>query len=189
MNVEKTALDGVLVVTPKRFGDLRGFFSETWNQSLFAEKGIDVPFVQENHSLSRSAGTIRGLHCQAPPRAQAKLIRVVRGRVVDVAVDVRRGSPSYGKWVSVELSAENGKQLFVPVGFLHGFATLDADTEVLYKCSDFYAPECEASVRFDDQEIGIDWGVEPGKVVLSDKDARAQTFKDFLSPFVFEVTP
>ena len=188
MKVETTSIPGVHVVTPKRFGDHRGFFSETWNKALFAENGITADFVQDNHSFSQPAGTVRGLHCQSPPHAQDKLVRVARGRILDVAVDVRRGSPHYGKWVAVELSAENGKQLFVPVGFLHGFATLDPDTEVLYKCSDFYAPACEASVRFDDPDLGIGWGVAPENAILSGKDARAPLFGDFQSPFVYEAT-
>ena len=134
MKVEPTSLAGVVVLTPKRFGDDRGFFSEVWNQRVLQEQGIDAAFVQDNHSLSRDVGVLRGLHCQTPPFAQDKLVRVARGRVDDVVVDIRKGSPSYGNWISVELSAENGAQLFVPKGCLHGFVTRVPDTEILYNC-------------------------------------------------------
>jgi dTDP-4-dehydrorhamnose 3,5-epimerase len=184
--IETTALDGVLIVTPQRFGDERGWFSETWNRNSFARHGIDIDFVQDNHSLSRDVGTVRGLHCQAPPHAQDKLVRAVRGAILDVAVDARVGSPTYGNWISVELSAQNGRQLFVPKGFLHGFSTLTPDTEVIYKCSDFYDRASEMAVRFDDAELGIDWGADTTSAVLSDKDRIAPAFRDFTSPFVFE---
>jgi dTDP-4-dehydrorhamnose 3,5-epimerase len=180
---EQTALPGVVIVTPKRFGDDRGFFSETWNRRLLAENGIDVEFVQDNHSLSRAVGTLRGLHYQRPPHAQAKLVRVGRGRVLDVAVDIRRGSATYGRWVAVELSAENGRQLFIPAGFLHGFATLEPDSELLYKCSDYYAPECDGAVRYDDPDLGIDWGLGGKPPVLSAKDAAAPYLRDIDTPF------
>jgi len=183
MKIEETALPGVAIITPARFGDHRGFFSESWNRARMAEAGIDIDFVQDNHSLSGKAGTVRGLHFQAPPHAQAKLVRCGRGRLFDVAVDIRRGSPTYGQWFGTELSFENGRQMLVPEGFLHGFATLEPETEIIYKCSDYYAPDCDDAVRFDDPDIGIDWqlgGMEP---VLSDKDTRAQAFADFLSPF------
>ncbi len=153
-----------------------------------AEAGLDVDFVQDNHSLSEHAGTIRGLHFQAPPHAQAKLVRCGRGALFDVAVDVRRGSPTYGHWVGVELSFENGRQLFVPEGFLHGFMTRAPMTEIIYKCSDYYAPDCDGAVRFDDPDIGIDWGVDRADVILSDKDARAQNLSGFQSPFTIEET-
>ena len=183
MKIEETALPGVAIITPARFGDHRGFFSESWNRARMAEAGIDIDFVQDNHSLSGKAGTVRGLHFQAPPHAQSKLVRCGRGRLFDVAVDIRRGSPTYGQWFGTELSFENGRQMLVPEGFLHGFATLEPESEIIYKCSDYYAPDCDGAVRFDDPDIGIDWqlgGMEP---VLSDKDARAQAFADFLSPF------
>ena len=185
MQIEKTALEGVLIITPKRFGDGRGFFSESWNRALLAEHGIDLEFVQDNHSLSREVNTVRGLHFQAPPHAQAKLVRCGRGALFDVAVDARRGSPTYGGWVGVGLSASNGRQLLVPKGFLHGFATRQPDTEILYKCSDYYAPECDGAVRFDDAGLGIDWGLT-GAPVLSDKDAGALGWADFDSPFQWE---
>ena len=186
MDVAATALSGVFVVTPKRFGDHRGFFSETWNARALRAAGLDIDFVQDNHSFSAEQGTVRGLHFQAPPSAQDKLVRVVRGAVKDVAVDIRKGSPTYGKWVGVELSAENGKQLFVPKGFLHGFATLTPDVDVLYKCSDFYTPDCDGSVRFDDPELAIDWGISNQDAVLSEKDAKAPGFGAFVSPFEYE---
>ena len=185
MLVEETALDGVLILTPKRFGDARGFFSESWNRKTLADKGINLDFVQDNHSLSAAVNTVRGLHFQAPPHAQDKLVRCGQGRLFDVAVDIRKGSPTYGAWVGVELSAENGTQLLVPKGFLHGFATREPDTEVLYKCTDYYAPDCDGAVRFDDPGIGIDWGLS-GEAVLSGKDAVAPLLADFDSPFVWE---
>lgn len=186
LSVQKTTLPDVLILTPRRFGDDRGWFSEVWNRESLRKAGIDIDFVQDNHSLSRPVGTVRGLHYQAPPHAQDKLVRCGAGRVLDVAVDARKGSPTYGKWVAVELSAENGKQLFIPKGFLHGFATLEPNSELLYKCSDVYAPECDGSVRFDDPDIGIDWGVDLSKAILSDKDRNAQSFADFNSPFTYE---
>ncbi len=183
MQIEETALSGVVILTPRRFGDDRGFFSETWNARAMKDAGLDLDFVQDNHAWTRDAGTVRGLHFQAPPHAQDKLLRVVRGRIMDVAVDARAGSPTYGQWVGVELSAENGRQLLVPKGFLHGYATLSPDCDVLYKCTDFYAPQTEGSVRFDDPDLGIDWGIDPARAILSDKDAAAGRFADFQTPF------
>lgn len=186
MHIEQTSLPGVVIVTPARHGDARGFFSESWNRQRMAEAGIETDFVQDNHSLSEQPRTVRGLHFQSPPHAQAKLVRCGRGALYDVAVDIRRGSPTYGQWVGVELSFENGRQLLVPEGFLHGFITRAPMTEIIYKCSDYYAPECDGAVRFDDPDIGIDWGVEAGSVVLSDKDGKAPLLRDFASPFVYE---
>ena len=183
MEITPLDLPGVLLLTPKRFGDERGFFSETWNRRRFAEAGIALDFVQDNQSLSAAVGTLRGLHYQAPPHAQDKLVRCGRGRLYDVAVDVRRGSPTHGQWVGAELSAENGRQLLVPAGFLHGFVTREPDTEILYKCSDYYAPECDGAVRWD--SCGIDWGLS-GAPVLSQKDAAAVPLSEFDSPFVWE---
>ena len=183
--IKPTCLYGVFIITPHRLGDDRGFFCETWNADVLAEHGINTVFVQDNQSLSSTVGTVRGLHYQSPPHAQDKLVRCGRGALLDVAVDIRKGSPTYGKWVGVELSAENGRQLLVPKGFLHGFVTLEPDTEILYKCSDYYAPECDGSIRFDDPDIGIDWGILPDKAVLSKKDANAPFFKDFDSPFTY----
>ena len=185
MQIEQTPLLGLLVLTPPRFGDARGFFSESWNRRRMEEAGIDLDFVQDNHSLSMQVGTVRGLHFQAPPHAQDKLVRCGRGTLFDVAVDVRKGSPTYGRWFGIELSFENGKQLLIPKGFLHGFVTRDPATEIIYKCTDYYAPECDGAVRFDDADLGIDWGLS-GEPVLSGKDAAAQSFADFDSPFSWE---
>lgn len=183
MNVTHTDLAGVLLLTPRRFGDARGWFSETWNKRTLAEAGIDVEFVQDNHSMSGPIGTLRGLHYQAPPHAQDKLVRCTRGVIFDVAVDARAGSPSYGQWVGYELSAENGAQLFVPKGFLHGFVTRLEGAEVQYKCTDYYAPEADGGVRWD--SLGIDWGLS-GAPVLSDKDREAPAFDAWQSPFTEE---
>lgn len=183
MQIERTALSGVVILVPARHGDARGFFSESWSRRRLAEAGIDIDFVQDNHSLSAKAGTVRGLHYQAPPHAQAKLVRCGRGALFDVAVDVRRGSPTYGRWLGVELSAENGRQLLIPAGFLHGFATREDDTEIVYKCSDYYAPDCDGAVAWD--SAGIDWGLA-GEPLLSAKDAAAPKLADFVSPFVCE---
>lgn len=183
MNVEETSLPGVLILTPRRIGDERGFFSEVWSRAAMRAIGLDVDFVQDNHSLSRDVGVVRGLHFQAPPHAQAKLVRVGAGAVLDVAVDVRVGSPTYGKWAGVELSAENGRQVFIPQGFLHGFVTRAPDSELLYKCSDVYAPDCDGAVHFADSDLGIDWGIDPGRAILSPKDRNAPRFADFRSPF------
>lgn len=185
MQIEQTALPGVVILTPKRFGDDRGHFSETYNRQTLAGLGIDTAFVQDNQSLSRQVNTIRGLHFQRPPHAQAKLVRVLQGRIFDVAVDARKGSPTYGQWVGVELSAEDGRQLLIPAGFLHGFATREPDTVVFYKCSDVYAPACDGGIRWDDPTIGIDWGLT-GDPVLSAKDMVAPLFADFDSPFAME---
>lgn len=185
MHVTPTSLPEVLILTPRRFGDDRGFFSEVYNARTLAEHGIDTVFVQDNHSLSRDVGTLRGLHYQAPPHAQDKLVRVARGAVLDVAVDVRVGSPRFGQWVAVRLDAAEGAQLFVPKGFLHGFVTLEPDTEVLYKCSDFYAAEADGSIAFDDPDLGIDWGVNRDSAILSDKDRAAPHLADWHSPFTY----
>ena len=185
MEITETALPGVLLLKPRRHGDTRGFFSESWNRETLAQQGITIDFVQDNHSLSAQPGTVRGLHFQSPPHAQAKLVRCGRGRLFDVAVDIRKGSPTFGQWVGYELSFENGLQLLVPTGFLHGFATREPDTEIIYKCSDYYAPECDGAVHFDDPDIGIDWGLE-GAPVLSEKDAIAPRMAAFDSPFTWE---
>lgn len=185
MQIEKTALPGVKILTPARFGDHRGFFSESWNKTRMEDASLHYDFVQDNHSLSAKVGTVRGLHFQSPPHAQAKLVRCGKGGLFDVAVDIRNGSPTFGQWVGVELSFENGKQLMIPAGFLHGFVTREPDTEIIYKCTDYYAPECDGAIRFDDPDIGIDWGLE-GEALLSYKDAKAPWFRDFESPFVWE---
>jgi dTDP-4-dehydrorhamnose 3,5-epimerase len=187
VQITATKLSGVMMLTPARFGDARGFFSESWNRKTLAAQGITLDFVQDNHSLSAQIGTIRGLHFQSPPHAQAKLVRCGRGCLFDVAVDIRRGSPTYGQWIGVELSDQNGRQLLIPAGFLHGFITRAPDMEIVYKCTDYYAPACDGAVRFDDPDIGIDWGLPAGVApVLSDKDATAPLLRDLDSPFVFE---
>lgn len=183
MQIEPTALPGVLILTPARHGDARGFFSESWSRQRMAAAGLDIDFVQDNHSVSAKAGTLRGLHYQRPPHAQTKLVRCGRGCLWDVAVDVRRGSPTYGHWVGVELSADNGRQLLIPAGFLHGFVTRADDTEIVYKCSDYYAPDCDGAVAWD--SVGIDWGLDTAPV-LSGKDAVAVPLSSFDSPFVHE---
>ncbi len=185
MKIEPTTLPDVLIVTPARFGDDRGWFSETYNASRMVAGGIAVTWVQDNHSMSAKPGILRGLHFQSPPHAQHKLIRCSRGAVWDVAVDIRRGSPSYGKWVGVDLTPENARQVLVPAGFLHGFVTRAPDTEVQYKCSDTYAPDCDGGIRWNDPDIGIDWGVTDP--TLSAKDTVAPFLRDFTSPF--EWTP
>lgn len=181
MQTQPTSLPEVLILTNRRFQDARGWFSETWNAAAMAEAGIDLTWVQDNHSFSAGKGTIRGLHYQSPPRAQDKLVRCTRGAILDVAVDFRVGSPRFAQWVGVELSAENGRQLLVPKGFLHGFVTLTDDTEVQYKCSDLYSPQNDGAVRWNDPTIGIDWG--NAAPVLSDKDAKAPLLAEIVSPF------
>lgn len=175
LTVEPTALPDVRIINPQRIGDQRGFFSEIYNRQRFAEAGIDLEFVQDNHSFSASAGTVRGLHFQSEPFAQAKLIRVIRGRILDIAVDLRHSSPTFGRHVAVELSAETGHQLFVPVGFAHGFCTLEPDTEIQYKVSAYYSAAHDHGLRWDDPALGITWPVEPSRAVLSDKDRRHPT--------------
>lgn len=185
MNVEATSIPAVKIVTPRRFQDERGFFAETYSRRKYDEAGITPELVQDNHSLSREVGTVRGLHFQTPPHAQDKLVRCGRGAIFDVVVDIRRGSPTYGQWVGLELSAENGKQLFVPIGFAHGFVTLLPDSEIVYKCSDYYAPETEGALRWNDPDVGIDWPLT-GAPVLNQKDAEAGLLAGFDSPFLWE---
>lgn len=172
MLVEDTDIAGVKIITPERFGDHRGFFSEVFSRRAFAEAGLDLDFVQDNHSYSSEPGTIRGLHFQSPPFAQDKLVRVTRGRALDVAVDLRRHSKTFGRHVKIELSRENWRQLLVPVGFAHGFCTLEPDTEVLYKVTNAYSPAHDLGLAFDDPALGIDWGIDPSSARLSDKDRR-----------------
>ena len=186
LTVEETALPGVVVLMPKRFGDDRGFFCESWNKDRMAAAGLDYDFVQDNHSVSAAVGTLRGLHYQAPPHAQDKLVRCGRGRLYDVAVDIRVGSPSYGQWAGVELSFENGKQLLVPKGFLHGFVTREPDTEIVYKCTDFYNGAADGAVRWDDPAIGIDWDLGGTEPVLSPKDRTAPLLSQIGTVFTYE---
>jgi dTDP-4-dehydrorhamnose 3,5-epimerase len=183
MEIRPTALPEVKVLTPRRFGDARGYFCESWSRPRMAALGLDLDFVQDNESLSARAGTLRGLHYQAPPFAQAKLVRVAKGAIRDVAVDARRGSPTYGRWVAEELSAANGAQLLIPRGFLHGLVTLTEDALVLYKVDNRFDAASDGAVRWD--SVGIAWAVEPA--VLSDKDRAAPAFADWTSPFEYGV--
>ncbi|MBY0611633.1 MAG: dTDP-4-dehydrorhamnose 3,5-epimerase [Beijerinckiaceae bacterium] len=182
-SVTPQSIADVLLIKPRRFGDARGWFSETFSASAYAEFGVKAEFVQDNHSLSAAPGVIRGLHFQTPPSAQAKLVRVVRGSVFDVAVDLRRSSPTYGQWCGATLTASGGEQYFVPRGFAHGFCTLEPDTEFVYKVDGYYAPECDAGLRYDDPDLGIAWPVPEGGATVSDKDAKLPFFRDFQSPF------
>ena len=178
MQVTKTALDGVLILEPKVFGDARGWFMETWSAAKFEAAGLNFNFVQDNQSYSAHKGTLRGLHYQTAPFAQAKLVRCTRGKLLDVAVDIREGSETFAKWVAVELTAENKKQLMIPRGFAHGFLTLTDDVEIQYKADNFYAPNCDGNIRWDDAEIKIDWPFEP--TILAEKDAKAPTLRERL---------
>jgi len=184
--VTETNLPGVVEITPKKFGDHRGFFSETFNARALESYGIHINWVQDNHSWSAKKGVLRGLHFQLPPCAQDKLVRVTRGAVLDVVADIRRDSESYGKWVSVELSAEKWNQLLVPKGFAHGFVTLSDDVEMIYKVSQFYSPEHDRSVRFDDPALGIDWQVDFAEITLSEKDANAPLLHQSDNSFTLE---
>jgi dTDP-4-dehydrorhamnose 3,5-epimerase len=176
--VEATDIPDVKIITPKKFGDSRGFFSEVYNRNAFAAAGMELDFVQDNQSLSAQAGTLRGLHFQSPPFAQDKLVRVTRGRILDVAVDIRVSSPTFGKHVVVELSAENWRQLLVPVGFAHAFITLEANTEVIYKVTNYYSAANDLGLAWDDPELGIAWPAPPEGVTLSDKDRRHPRLRD-----------
>lgn len=186
MDIIKTQIDGVLIIEPKVFGDARGYFFESFNAREFAEKtGLDVTFVQDNESKSKY-GVLRGLHFQRPPYTQSKLVRVVKGRVLDVAVDLRKGSPTYGQHVSCELTEDNHRQFFVPKGFAHGFCVLSEDAIFQYKCDNFYAPQADGGISILDASLGIDWGIEMDKALLSEKDTKHPCLKDFDSPFVYE---
>ena len=176
MKFEKTKLEGVVIITPDVFGDHRGFFMESWSEHKMEEAGLHYNFVQDNHSLSSVKGTLRGIHFQKGDKAQAKLVRCVKGAVLDVAVDLRHESPTYKQWVAVELSAENKKQLMIPRGFGHGFVTLTDEVEFLYKADNYYAPEADGGIRWNDPEIGVDWGVE--NPILSAKDEKNPFLKD-----------
>lgn len=182
VSVERFPIPGPLLVQTRRFGDARGFFCETYNARAFAQAGIPSVFVQDNHSLSRERGTVRGLHFQRPPHAQEKLIRVAKGRILDVAVDIRQGSPTYGAHVAVELSDADGRQLYVPDGFAHGFCTLVADTEVIYKVTDFWTPDCEDGLLWNDPALAIAWPDFAGTLVAA-KDAALTPLSELCSPF------
>ena len=176
MKITKTKLEGVVIIEPDVFGDNRGFFMESWNKKKMAEAGLDYDFVQDNHSKSTVKGTLRGIHFQKGDKAQAKLVRCVKGAVLDVAVDLRRNSPTFKQWVGVELSEENKKQLLIPRGFGHGFVTLTDDVEFLYKADNYYAPEADAGIRWNDPDIGVEWGIE--NPILSDKDKNNPVLKN-----------
>lgn len=180
---EDLEIEGLKLVTPKKFGDDRGFFSETYNAAAWEKAGLRYNFVQDNHSLSRDVGTVRGLHFQTAPFAQDKLVRVVQGRIVDVAVDLRRSSPTFGRHVAVELSRENWKQLLVPIGFAHGFVTLEPDTEVVYKVTNFYSPQHDCGVAWNDPDLGVDWPVAAEKAILSAKDQKLPRLRDIVELF------
>ena len=172
MNIEQLAISDLLLATPKKHGDARGFFSEVFRADIFAEHGVDMAFVQDNHVMSTQKGVLRGLHYQTPPHAQGKLVRCSRGAILDVGVDIRVGSPTYGQHIAVELSAANWRQLWVPPGFAHGYITLEDDCEVIYKVTDYYAPECDRGIAWDDPAIKIDWRIAPDEIILSDKDKK-----------------
>ena len=185
MNIIQTEIPGVVIVEPKVFGDHRGYFFESFSERDFCTQVKDVKFVQDNESKS-CYGVLRGLHFQKPPHAQSKLVRVVKGRVLDVAVDIRKGSPTYGKHIAVELTEDNHRQLFIPRGFAHGFAVLSDEVIFQYKCDNYYAPQSEGAVAWNDPDLGIDWGVPADKVMLSAKDMSHPQLKDIDSPFVYE---
>ena len=178
MDVVSLDLAEVKILSPRKFGDARGFFSETYNRDSFSAHGLDHVFVQDNHSFSATAGTLRGLHFQLPPFAQDKLVRVTRGAIFDVAVDIRRGSPTFGRWVGAEISAEKWNQIFVPIGFAHGFCTLVPDTEVIYKVTAPYAPDSERGIAWDDPQLAIDWPLPVAAPTLSGKDGENPTLAE-----------
>lgn len=178
------AIPDVILITPARHADARGYFMETYRTSSFEELGVRATFLQDSQSMSVERGTVRGLHFQRPPGTRAKLIRVLKGAIFDVAVDLRQGSKSFGNWASATLSAEGGEQLFVPRGFAHGFCMLDYGTEVMYKCDAYYAAEHEGGIYFGDPLLAIDWPVTASEVVLADRDRALPLFRDFVSPFV-----
>ena len=183
MEVIQTAIEGVIIIEPRVFGDARGYFFESFNAREFAEKtGITVNFVQDNESKSRY-GVLRGLHYQLPPYTQSKLVRVVQGRVLDVAVDIRKGSPTFGQHVAAELTAENHRQFFIPKGFAHGFSVLSDEAVFQYKCDEFYAPQSEGAIAWDDPDLGIDWQLPADMVLLSDKDRHHPRLAEIVSPF------
>jgi dTDP-4-dehydrorhamnose 3,5-epimerase len=186
LDVQATVIPGVLLLKPRRFCDGRGYFVETFNERTFRAAGVNASFVQDNQSFSRQRGTVRGLHFQLPPLTQAKLVRVLRGAIFDVAVDLRIGSPSYGRWTAERLTASNGEQLFIPHGLAHGFCTLEPDTEVAYKVDDYYAPECDTGLLWNDSVLAIDWPVGAEDVVLSGKDHKLGRFSNFVSPFKYD---
>lgn len=185
MLIERLSLPGVLLVTARKLGDSRGFFSETFRADLFAAEGVPLAFVQDNHVRSTQRGVVRGLHYQTPPHAQGKLVRCSQGAILDVAVDIRLGSPTYGQHVAVELSADNWRQLWVPPGFAHGYATLQDECEVIYKVTDYYAPDCDRGIAWDDPALGIDWQLPPSGALLSDKDKKQARLAEMPAAFTY----
>ena len=183
MKIESLEIPDVRLITPKVFGDARGYFFETWRENALQEAGIDVHFVQDNQAMSGPPGTVRGLHFQLSPKAQDKLVRVIRGAILDVAVDLRAGSPTFGRHVARRLSAQDHTQLFVPKGFAHGYCTLEPDTEVVYKVTDYYAPQLDRGIAWDDPALAIAWPVLNGEAILSDKDRRQPKLADIAPPF------
>jgi dTDP-4-dehydrorhamnose 3,5-epimerase len=188
-NDPATSLNLPRIIVPKRYVDERGWFSETFHKQRLHTVGITCRFVQDNQSCSKRTGTLRGLHFQVPPAAQAKLVTVLRGRILDVAVDVRRGSPTFGKYVSTELSSASGHQVYIPIGFAHGFLTLEDDVVVMYKTSDYYAPAHDSGIRWNDPDIAFPWPLKDTEIITSDKDRRLPVLKEFVSPFVYDGHP
>lgn len=186
MDVRNLELSGLILLRPQRFSDARGYFAETYHEKAFQAAGVTARFVQDNQSYSAKRATIRGLHFQLPPAAQAKLVRVLQGSVYDVAIDLRVGSPTYGSWIGETLTADRGEQLFVPRGFGHGFCTLQPETIVAYKVDEFYAPASDSGLIWDDPTLAIEWPIASGEAVLSDKDLKLGRFADFVSPFRYE---
>jgi dTDP-4-dehydrorhamnose 3,5-epimerase len=185
MQIETLEIPDILLVTPTRHGDMRGFFSETYRADVFAANGLDARFVQDNHVLSVQKGVVRGLHFQSPPHAQGKLVRCARGSILDIGVDIRGGSPTYGRHIAVELSARNWHQLWIPPGFAHGYVTLENECEVIYKVTDYYAPEYDRGIAWDDPALAIDWRIAATEAILSDKDRKHPRLGDGLPPFQF----
>jgi dTDP-4-dehydrorhamnose 3,5-epimerase len=186
LEMRKTRIPEVLLISPQKYGDHRGFFSETYNSSKMGEIGVDITFVQDNQSLSVEANTLRGLHYQVPPFAQDKLVRVLQGSILDVTVDIRRGSPTFGEHISEIISAQEWNQILVPKGFAHGFITLEPNTEVLYKVSDYYAPKFDFGIKWDDPDLEINWGVDASDVILSEKDQNQPMLQEIITPFEYE---
>jgi dTDP-4-dehydrorhamnose 3,5-epimerase len=189
MDIFALSIPGVLIVTPRKHGDARGFFSEVFREDVAAPFGEGLRFVQDNHAYSAERGVLRGLHYQIPPHAQGKLVRCTRGAILDVAVDIRTGSPTYGRHVCAEISAANWRQIWVPPGFAHGYVTLEPETEVLYKVTDYYAPECDRGIAWDDPALAIDWGIDPAELILSAKDRGHPRLADAPVAFTWNGAP
>jgi dTDP-4-dehydrorhamnose 3,5-epimerase len=186
MQIQHLAIDGVILITPTKRLDARGFFSEIYRTETFQAAGISTEFVQDNHVFSAQSGVLRGMHFQTPPHVQGKLVRCIRGTILDVAIDIRKGSPTFGRHVAVELSASNWKQLWIPPGFAHGYLTLEANSEVIYKVTDYWAPECEKGLAWNDPGVGIDWGMPEGQLTLAEKDRNNPRLNELEFVFRFE---